>query len=63
VSIDGGASREVNLYHAHSRGLHYPRSVLFGEEMPKGKHVMTLRVSAKTTSAGHAIRALQFFAN
>lgn len=63
VSIDGGASREVNLYHGHSRGLHYPRSVLFGEEMPMGKHVMTLRVSAKTTSAGHAIRALQFFAN
>jgi lysophospholipase L1-like esterase len=63
VSIDGAAPREVNLYHAHSKGLHYPRSVLFGEELPKGKHVLTLRVSDKTTSAGHAIRALQFFAN
>lgn len=63
VSIDGEAPREVNLFHAHSKGLHYPRSVLFGEELPKGKHVLTLRVSGKTTSTGHAIRALEFFAN
>lgn len=63
VSIDGESPREVNLYHAHSKGLHYPRSVLFGEELPSGKHVLILRVSSKSESSGHAIRVLHFFSN
>jgi lysophospholipase L1-like esterase len=63
VSIDGEKPREVNLYHGFSKGLHYPRSVLFGEELSPGRHVMTLRMSGKTESAGHAMRALYFLAN
>jgi hypothetical protein len=63
VSVDGEAPREVNLYHGFSKGLHYPRSVLFGEGLDRGKHVLNLRMSGKTAGGGHAMRALHFFAN
>ena len=63
VTVDGGPAREIDLFHAHSKGLHYPRSVLFGEDLSKGSHVLTLRISGKSSSSGHAIRALHFFSN
>jgi lysophospholipase L1-like esterase len=63
VSIDGEKPREVNLFHGYSKGLHYPRSVLFGEQLQAGKHVLELRMSGKTASTGHAMRALYFLAN
>jgi lysophospholipase L1-like esterase len=63
ASIDGGPVREVELFHAFSSGLHYPRTVLLGSELRPGKHKLTLRISAKTHSAGHAMRILQFTAN
>ncbi|HLJ54840.1 MAG TPA: SGNH/GDSL hydrolase family protein [Chthonomonadaceae bacterium] len=63
ASIDGGPYREADLYHEFSRGLHYPRTVLLGAELRPGRHTLALRVSASTTSGGHAIRILQFAAN
>jgi hypothetical protein len=63
ASIDGQAALEVNLYHPFSKGLHYPRSVLFGTDLKPGKHTLTLRVSTETQSAGHAIRIMQFEGN
>ena len=63
ASIDGGPFREVDLLHAFSRGLHYPRTVLLGPELRSGRHKLTLCISAKTHSAGHAMRILQFEAN
>ncbi len=33
VSIDGGPWKKVDLYHRHSRGLHYPRTVMFAADL------------------------------
>ena len=63
ASIDGGPFRTVDLYHAYSAGLHYPRTVLFGSELAPGKHTLTLRIAAATKSSGHAMRIMQFTAN
>jgi lysophospholipase L1-like esterase len=63
VSIDGGAFHAVDLYHHFSKGLHYPRTVLFGTDLKPGAHTLTLRVATETKSTGHAIRIMQFVAN
>lgn len=63
ASIDGGEFRPVDFYHSYSKGLHYPRSVLFGSELKPGKHTLRLRVSAETKSGGHALRIMEFGAN
>ncbi|MFI5379130.1 MAG: GDSL-type esterase/lipase family protein [Tepidisphaerales bacterium] len=61
--IDGGQPVEANLYHRFSSGLHYPRTVMFAADLKPGPHTLMLRVSDKTTSAGHAARIVQFVAN
>jgi len=61
--IDGGPFHEVDLYHAFSSGLHYPRTVLLGSELKAGRHILVLRISPNTRSGGHAMRILQFTAN
>lgn len=44
VSVDGGPFRTVGLKHAHSAGLHYPRTVLFAEGLAPGPHTLRLRL-------------------
>jgi lysophospholipase L1-like esterase len=65
ASIDGAAPVKVNLYHSFSKGLHYPRTVLFADGLSKGSHTLRLTVSAEKdpASKGHAFRALHFVAN
>ena len=63
ASIDGGPSHPVNLFHRYSKGLHYPRTVMFSTDLAAGKHTLTLRISADTKSGGHAMRIMQFTAN
>jgi lysophospholipase L1-like esterase len=63
VSIDNGPFRPVDLYHAYSKGLHYPRTVMLGTELQPGSHTLALRISAETKSAGHAMRIMRFVAN
>jgi lysophospholipase L1-like esterase len=63
ASIDGGAAEAVDLFHRFSKGLHYPRTVLFGHGLKPGKHTLTLKVSADSKSGGHAVRIVQFVAN
>jgi len=60
ASIDGGPYHPVDLFHAYSKGLHYPRTVLFGTELKPGRHMLSLRISGETNSAGHAMRIIQF---
>lgn len=60
ASVDGGAFSSINLFHSYSKGLHYPRTVLLGADLKPGKHTLTLRVSTKTQSSGHAMRIVQF---
>jgi len=63
--VDGAAPRAVDLYHRFSRGLHYPRTVMFATDLEPGRHTLTLRMTAKRNagSRGTAMRVLQFVAN
>jgi lysophospholipase L1-like esterase len=65
VSVDGGELRKVNLFHDHSRGLHYPRTVMFADTLSEGAHVVKLKISDEKDqrSSGHAFRALRFVVN
>lgn len=65
VSVDGGPFRRHDLYHRFSRGLHYPRTVVFDGDLNPGEHTLRLRISRQSSegSKGHAVRILQFVAN
>jgi lysophospholipase L1-like esterase len=65
ASIDGGPFRAVDLYHRFSKGLHYPRTVVFDADLSPGKHALTVRVGEgkNQESRGHAVRILEFVAN
>ncbi len=65
ASIDGGAFNYVDLFHRFSKGLHYPRTVMFAADLPAGDHVLKLRISdaANRDSKGHAARIIQFAVN
>jgi len=65
VSIDGSDWRGVDLYHHYSRGLHYPRTVMFAADLKAGQHTARLRLSEKSNpkSKGTAARILQFTVN
>ena len=64
-SIDGEPFAELDLYHRFSKGLHYPRTVLFASDLLTGWHTLRLRVSPKknANSKGNAARIIQFVAN
>ena len=65
VSIDGGKWQRVDLYHRHSRGLHYPRTVMFATDLKAAAHTAKIRISNKSNplSKGTAARVLQFVVN
>ena len=65
VSIDGGQWKRVDLYHHYSRGLNYPRTVMFAADLKAGQHTARLRLSEKSNpkSKGTAARILQFTVN
>lgn len=58
ASVDGGEFVTRNLYHAYSSGLHYPRTVMLWDDLPAGKHRITVRVSPEqdAKSSGTAAR-------
>ncbi|MFK7776692.1 MAG: SGNH/GDSL hydrolase family protein [Gimesia sp.] len=63
VSIDGGPFQPFDLYHKYSKGLHYPRSVVFNSQLKPGKHHAKIRLSEKSSSKGHAARIMSFVGN
>ena len=65
ASIDGGDFKKIDLYHRFSKGLHYPRTVMFAADLPDGDHTLKLRISnsANKASKGHAARIIQFAVN
>ena len=65
VSIDNGTFKPTNLYHHHSRGLHYPRTVMFATDLTPGKHSVKLRLAKPpgNETKGTAARILQFTVN
>jgi acetyl esterase/lipase/lysophospholipase L1-like esterase len=64
-SIDGADFQKADLFHRYSKGLHYPRTVMFRNDLKAGDHVLQLRLSAdhNRASSGTAARILQFVAN
>jgi len=65
VSIDGGPWKRVDLYHRYSRGLHYPRTVMFTADLEPKEHTARLRLvkDSNPASKGSAARILQFTVN
>jgi hypothetical protein len=65
TSVDDGPFTKVDLFHAFSRGLHYPRTVMFAADLTPGKHTLRLRVAAQKNkdSTGTAVRIVQLVAN
>ncbi len=65
TSVDGGPFKKTNLFHRFSKGLHYPRTVIFDADLEPGSHVLRLRISHSKhpDSVGHAMRVLNFVAN
>ncbi|MGB0739838.1 MAG: SGNH/GDSL hydrolase family protein, partial [Planctomycetaceae bacterium] len=63
--IDDGEWKSVELYHRFSRGLHYPRTVMFESELAAKEHQVEVRVSAEhhADSKGTAARVLSFVVN
>lgn len=63
--IDGGTFVEHDLYHRFSKGLNYPRSVIFHSDLKPGKHTLDLVISdnADPASKGHAVNILFFEVN
>ncbi len=64
-SIDGGAREEFDLFHKHSAGLHYPRTVMFATDLKPGKHILRMVVSGRKNPAskGSAARIIEFVEN
>jgi pimeloyl-ACP methyl ester carboxylesterase/lysophospholipase L1-like esterase len=64
-SIDEGPSAQLDLFHAFSAGLHYPRTVIFAADLKPGAHRLKLRVvePASRSGAGTAVRIVKFAAN
>jgi len=65
ATIDGGKPVRVDLYHRYSRGLHYPRTVMFNADLKPGKHTLVLKTVAVEgrKQGGSAARIMQFVAN
>ena len=61
--VDEGEIQRMSLYHRFSKGLHYPRTVMFATDLPAGEHVLTLRIANDSESDGHAARIIKFVAN
>lgn len=63
ASVDGSPAKTIDLFHRFSKGLHYPRTVMFATDLDSGKHTLTLRVDAAAQPKKQAARILNFVAN
>ena len=58
--IDGKHKGSIDLHHRYSRGLHYPRSVMFAHDLSPGPHEIELSIKA---GKGSAARIMEFCIN
>lgn len=65
ASVDGSPFTQHDLFHRFSKGLHYPRTVMFNADLAPGEHTLRLRISDghNSASSGTAARIIQFCAN
>lgn len=61
VLVDGKSFGEIDLHHHYSKGLHYPRSVMFATDLKPGPHRLTLRMTDK--GKGQALRLWRWSTN
>lgn len=63
--IDDGEWKTAELYHRYSKGLHYPRTVMFATQLNEGTHRLRLRLSAEhhQHSKGTDARIIGFTVN
>ncbi|MCE9531026.1 MAG: SGNH/GDSL hydrolase family protein [Planctomycetes bacterium] len=64
-SIDDEPFAKADLFHGFSRGLHYPRTVIFAADLKPGAHTLKLRLAEQhnKASTGNAARIIQFVGN
>ncbi len=65
VSIDGGTPQKFELFDGYCEQFHRPICRVLAEDLPQGKHLVHLTMSAENNpkSTGHAARILKFAAN
>lgn len=65
AQIDDGKFQTFDLYHHYSKGLHYPRTVMFGADLGHGPHTLRLRMKAPSSDrpAGTSARIMAFGVN
>jgi lysophospholipase L1-like esterase len=63
VVIDGGKPLEIDLYRGFSKGLHYPYTVMFANELKPGSHKLTLRMVDGASLERKALRIMHFCVN
>lgn len=63
VTVDGGEKITIDLMHRFSKGLHYPRTVVFANELSPEDHTLELTVGKDSKSGSHAVRIIKFVAN
>ena len=63
VVVDGGDPVRIDLYKPYSKGLHYPYTVMFANELKPGKHKMTLQMVDGATPDRKALRIMKFCVN
>lgn len=63
--VDGGVWKTAELFHQHSRQLHYPRTLMLESVLPAGAHQLEVRVGAgqHPDSTGHAARIVSLVVN
>ncbi|HAY81982.1 MAG TPA: hypothetical protein DCY79_19435 [Planctomycetaceae bacterium] len=65
-TIDGQRSQKpLMTYHRFSKGLHYPRTVMFAEDLQEGQHTLILQPvpEGEADGRGAALRILALVAN
>lgn len=62
-SIDGGEFQTKAVRHAHSGGLHYPRTVVLADGLSAGKHKITIRVPQSKEGQPNAVRIYKIGVN
>ncbi len=65
VRVNQRPPQVFDLYHRFSKNLHYPRTIIFADDLQPGHHVLRLRVvdSKNEATSGNAVRVLSFTGN
>ena len=65
VSVDGAPPKRVDLWDAYSPQLHYPKTVMLADGLPRARHTISLTLSDEhnPSSRGTACRIYRFAIN